>query len=689
MSLKPFWRYYGGKWRAAPYYPPPRYDTIVEPFAGSAGYAMRYPDRRVILVEMYAVVAEMWRYLIGVSPEEIRRIPLVDAVDDLPSWCSQGARWLVGFAMNAATTHPCKVLSSGRKKLRAAGRVFEGWSEALRERIACQVDSIRHWRIIEGDFSAAPDIEASWFIDPPYSNRAGSRYAHAAEMDYERLAAWARSREGQVIVCENAGATWLPFRPFKKLKAGVNGQGSEEVVWIKEEDEKMKVEMDGKTYTPKEFEAIVEATPVAPPPALHEEVAAAGFTPTEGQSKAVDAVARLMKQTGAGLLAIVGFAGTGKTTMLKLLGAVYRNPLIITPTGKAALRVSEAAGLPARTAHRWLYKSSEDGKTGRLKFDRKQSHELEIPACRLVLIDEASMVGAELWADIWRVAKQFDLKVVAVGDGFQLPPVQDRNAPVFSLLDEKTIAAHNGTRVELTEVLRQAQDSPVVRASMMLRQGMGDRALGELPRIPRNDLPNVAVESTKAGGVIICHSNNCRFRVNEGMRMSIGIGNGPPQVGEPLLVLRNNYDLDLYNGEQVAFGGWTKEPTETQHVRDRYTGAEADIAYGCATVDGRQAVVALQELTGSVPEIGGLALSIGAEAWARQHGCWTGEKVTPFLQANYGYCYTAHKSQGSEWPYALVIVEPSVKLDREEGRRWAYTAVTRAKTMAAVFFGKI
>jgi hypothetical protein len=139
-SLKPFWRYFGGKYRAAPRYPSPTHRTIVEPFAGAAGYSLRYPDLEVVLVERYAVVAEMWRYLIRVKPSEVRRIPCVDRVDDLPAWVPQGARWLVGFAMNSATDQPCKTLSAGRIKLRSMGRIFEGWSEAQRERVASQVE---------------------------------------------------------------------------------------------------------------------------------------------------------------------------------------------------------------------------------------------------------------------------------------------------------------------------------------------------------------------------------------------------------------------------------------------------------------------------------------------------------------------------------------------------------------------
>ena len=152
MRAFPFWRYYGGKFRAVPRYPKPAHGTIIEPFAGAAGYALRYPDLEVILVERYAVVAEMWRYLIGTTPEEVRRIPTVEHVNDLPGWVPEGARSLVGFAMNSATVSPRLQLSAGLKKLTAMGRRFEGWNATQRERVAAQVPIVKHWRIIEGHF---------------------------------------------------------------------------------------------------------------------------------------------------------------------------------------------------------------------------------------------------------------------------------------------------------------------------------------------------------------------------------------------------------------------------------------------------------------------------------------------------------------------------------------------------------
>lgn len=230
--LKPFWRYYGGKWRAAPSYPAPLHDTIVEPFAGAAGYSLHYPERKVVLVDCYPVVAGIWRWLIGATPEEVRSIPLADSVDDLPAWVPTGARDLIGFSMNTATTSPRRSLSAGCRRLRTLGRKFYGWTDALRERVAEQVPRIKHWEIIEGDYTLAPDIEATWFVDAMYQGEAGEHYVYGSQgFDYEALARWCRTRRGQKIVCEGDGAVWLPFRAHGDFKAGPRSERTREVVW--------------------------------------------------------------------------------------------------------------------------------------------------------------------------------------------------------------------------------------------------------------------------------------------------------------------------------------------------------------------------------------------------------------------------------------------------------------------------
>lgn len=232
MILRPFWRYFGAKWRIANRYPAPRRSLIIEPFAGAAGYSLHYPERDVLLIDCYPVVAGIWRWLIQASTDEVRSIPLVDSIDDLPNWVQAGARDLIGFAMNAATVSPRRRLSSGCRRLRDTGRVFYGWTDQLRERVATQVPKIRHWKILEASYLASPIVDATWFVDSPYEGRAGGNYVHgSSRINYSALAGWCRSLPGQAIVCEAEGAEWLPFRPLGCFKSGPISRFSSEAIW--------------------------------------------------------------------------------------------------------------------------------------------------------------------------------------------------------------------------------------------------------------------------------------------------------------------------------------------------------------------------------------------------------------------------------------------------------------------------
>ncbi len=218
--LRPFFSYFGGKWTLAPRYPAPEHAVIVEPFAGSAGYATRYPDREVILVERAPVIAALWRWLIGVSVDEVMSLPLDPSkLEGL----SDEAQSLIRFWCARGRVRPANTISSW---MSSGGWPTSFWGEYARARIAEQVQRIRHWRLIEGDYTEAPDVHATWFVDPPY---VGSRHYLARVTDYGALARWCRSRRGLTIVCEQGGAEWLPFRRFRNAKSIARGSYREVV----------------------------------------------------------------------------------------------------------------------------------------------------------------------------------------------------------------------------------------------------------------------------------------------------------------------------------------------------------------------------------------------------------------------------------------------------------------------------
>jgi hypothetical protein len=223
MTTRPLLSYYGSKWRLARHYAPPLYGRIIEPFAGGAGYAQRWADRDVTLVDLDEVLCGVWDYLIQTPAAEILRLPILrvgETVED-HVWSCAEARHLVGYWLNPGNPYPCKGLSSWA----ADWPKTSYWCLATRAALARNVEQIRHWRVRCGDYTlASATAPATYFIDPPYQGRPGMSYRHdSAAIDYEQLALWCRGLEGQVIVCEAAGADWLPFAPLRS-QHGIRGR---------------------------------------------------------------------------------------------------------------------------------------------------------------------------------------------------------------------------------------------------------------------------------------------------------------------------------------------------------------------------------------------------------------------------------------------------------------------------------
>ena len=92
---------------------------------------------------------------------------------------------------------------------------------------------IKHWNVLKGDYTEAPDIKATWFVDPPYKGDAGRGYRFGSDtIDYERLAQWALNRKGELIFCEGKDGDYLPFQPLVNL-TGVAGKINKEMIFYK------------------------------------------------------------------------------------------------------------------------------------------------------------------------------------------------------------------------------------------------------------------------------------------------------------------------------------------------------------------------------------------------------------------------------------------------------------------------
>ena len=204
--------YYGRKKQIARHYPEPAYDTIVEPFAGAAAYAL-YGDRwqrEVLLIERDPRVAEIWQWLVETAmPDAIRALPELKVGE-------KSSEFL--HIIHAVTKMAFKY-----KTIKVTPVLERNW-EISKRVMAANLHKVKHWRIVCGDYTEAPDIDATWFIDPPYKSHPGTGYDYGSgTLDYkpsERAAIqlFAGAQRGG-LKCVSGVCRLFP--PFEGLKLQV------------------------------------------------------------------------------------------------------------------------------------------------------------------------------------------------------------------------------------------------------------------------------------------------------------------------------------------------------------------------------------------------------------------------------------------------------------------------------------
>jgi len=335
---------------------------------------------------------------------------------------------------------------------------------------------------------------------------------------------------------------------------------------------------------------------------------------------------------------------------LMRLRACDPTPVDEIATKEARLKEVEAAETKASAK---LRKALNDRKSG-LTFEFNE--ESMVRSKRLVVVDEASMVGIDIANDLL----SFGIPVLAIGDPGQLPPVSEK--PGFT---------QHTPDFFLTEIHRQAADNPIIWLSAQVRQGnrVQHGEYGGLVKIIPRKADNVTTDLTRDLQVI-CGTHKTRWALTAKIRRALGYAAfSAPQANEPILITRNSRQHPaLVNGSIV---------TCMESVTPLVEGEES---FPIKVIDEEDVEYALTLLQAPFEEHVFQRLNAATIA---DHKLWDARKK--YQHADFGWVLTCHKSQGSQWDE--VVVHDESRSFRDDADRWLYTAVTRAAERLTVVSG--
>jgi exodeoxyribonuclease-5 len=415
---------------------------------------------------------------------------------------------------------------------------------------------------------------------------------------------------------------------------------------------------------------------------------------TDAQTRAIAAIRDwyLHRTHDQQVFRVFGYAGVGKTTItamaIEALGLEPMTPgglggvLFAAFTGKA-VHVMTQKGIPTQTIHSLIYRTSEaspeeiarvteelaalerdlprmgvaersfaEAQIAQLKLRLDRIHEpqfvlnpqSDLRDADLLVLDEVSMVGADMAQDLLAFGKP----ILVLGDPGQLPPV--KGTGVF------TQAAPD---VMLTEVHRQAADSPILRLATMARRGH-DIPFGAYDdQVWKMSRHEVGPAQMLQGGQVICGTHAMRRRLNTAMKTAAGFeADYPTGAGEKIICLRNRHDLGLINGMFLTLTDVQAHPHNDRAFRA-----------SVQTDDGTPVAGTQDFWRGEYDDHVRFDRDRHRREWMACRG---------LIQSSWGYAITCHKAQGSQFP-TVIVVDDGFGHTAEERNRWLYTAITRAE----------
>lgn len=368
------------------------------------------------------------------------------------------------------------------------------------------------------------------------------------------------------------------------------------------------------------------------------------------QSSALDHIHDWLKSAGPGsLLTLGGLAGTGKTTLLKELCSLPLSIAFVSLTGKAVSVVRNKLPPSATTStiHGLIYRPEINSVTGlveswtRLEMAAKGARpkDGQIPHCDLIVIDEASMVGEDLFRDLTSLGRP----ILAVGDHGQLPPIG------------KGVNLMANPNIKLETIHRQALHNPIIKLALdarldgYVKPGTYSNTVRVMSLDEMDDEIEGLLISPDPNTIIITGSNSDRIAINNSVLENKGRTGDMtrPREGDRIICLKNHWGMGLYNGMLCTLG----------EVKEEYSSYIRAVVY---------------------PD-GGLPIEIDVALYsfgvAKPTWPGPGQRGIPF---DYAYCVTCHKAQGSE-AHRVFVVGTGFGSD-DDKKRWLYTALTRAQS---------